>query len=113
MACIARPVARLTRDQEANSRSKVSYGQRQNYKLELHGMEFKSTSLITEERPPDPMVARPTVVARTNIRSVKIALAIDPARYRPAAPLMAIAILFTDDFNLGYGFRTRNRVRLT
>jgi hypothetical protein len=59
------------------------------------------------------MVARPTVVARSSIRSVKIALAIDPARYRPAPPLMAIAILFTDDFNLGCSFRTRNRVRLT
>jgi hypothetical protein len=59
------------------------------------------------------MVARPTVVARTSIRSVKIALAIHPTRYRPAAPVMAVAILFTDDFNLGYGFRTRNRVRLS
>jgi hypothetical protein len=59
------------------------------------------------------MVARPTVVARTNIGSVKIALAIHPTRYRPATALMAIAILFTDDFNLSYGFRTRNRVRLS
>jgi hypothetical protein len=68
---------------------------------------------ITEERPPDPMVARPTIVARTSIRSVKVPLAIDPARHWPAAALMAIAILFTDDFDLGYSFRTRNRVRLT
>jgi hypothetical protein len=68
---------------------------------------------ITEEWPPDPVVPRPTIVAGTNIGAVKIALAIDPARYRPAAALMAIAILLTDDFNLGRRFRTRNRVRLT
>ena len=59
------------------------------------------------------MVARPSIVAGTNIGAIKVTLTVDPACYRPSAPLMAIAILFTDDFNLGYGFWTRNRVRLT